>query len=483
MKSLLTLTVLISVIYWPVSYARDFSWIIGGGPDKSSSQVQIERNVIWAREVISRQSKDPAIKVYYTDGSDPTPDVVDYLERDLTDNQYLLDMVFGGPDAFRTVYRNHGISEHSGSTHPDSLIPDMEQDFEALQANDSALILYNGHGLGDYTDFGLNNLRLWTEQRLTVYDFEEMLGKLNEKAPVRFIFTQCYSGGFARLIHPGASGNTMDLKGNRCGFTAELETRESEGCSSSLKIGQYRDYTTFMFAALDGKTRQNRPLESDPDLNGDSKTSLREAHLYALANAYSNDLSRSTSEYYLEKWEPWYLRWIPKDERSKQSIFNTIRSTVLENNDLSNSLSESPSELRAEKVKKLKYLEQIESDFESLRKEIEALQASLIFELQKRFPDIQTAYKHRFTGIAENEIEKLITAIKSLKGLSVLEQKFAQKDNLDLVLLDAERAFTQIEKIERLDKLSKLESLFSEFASDQNSSNLNRIINCEETYL
>ncbi|HEX7236695.1 MAG TPA: hypothetical protein VF405_07015, partial [Gammaproteobacteria bacterium] len=120
---------------------------------------------------------------------------------------------------------------------------------------------------------------------------------------------QCYSGAFASLIYDDprtASG----FRGNRCGFMSEAADRLAEGCGLSLDETEFHDYTTYFFAALAGRTRSGEPIEPEVvDRDGDGAVSFRESHFYALLTALSSDLSRSTSEQYLEDWSPWYLRW------------------------------------------------------------------------------------------------------------------------------------------------------------------------------
>src|SRR5690606_12071652 len=73
--------------------------------------------------------------------------------------------------------------------------------------------------------------------------------------------------------------------------------------------GDYRDYATYFVAALAGETRVGKSLSTQPDLNGDGKVSLIEAHSYAYTEGFSKDIPFSTSDYYLELWEPWFTRW------------------------------------------------------------------------------------------------------------------------------------------------------------------------------
>ena len=476
------LPVFILVLSSP-SLAENYSWIIGGGPTKERSEIQIERNVKWAGDVIKNKSDNSVLKIFYTDGDDPKPDVVDFIDREDKDNKYILDMVFGGAGFHPSVYSNHTIQSHAGSTHPDNLIPSLEKDFSTLKGDDTALILYNGHGWGNASDHGLSTLRLWTEKGYTAYDFENLLSNIDEQVPVRFVLTQCFSGGFARIIHPDARADTMELEGNRCGFMAESATREAEGCSASLTVGEYRDYTTFMFAALDGKTRLGDPLDYDPDINGDKKVSFREAHLYTLASAYSTDLSRSTTEYYLEKWEPWYIRWIPKDARSKNSMFHRIMNKVAINNEITTELAESPPDLRAERIKRMHAFESIQREMSILKKKIRVLQKSIIIDLKQLSPDIERTYKAGFGSDSALSLKVVISQIANSKKINELKQLFNEKDSLDRVLLDAERSLAQVEKIARLSKLAKLDAMFSVFATKGIRANYRQLLSCEEGFL
>jgi hypothetical protein len=141
--------------------------------------------------------------------------------------------------------------------------------------------------------------------------------------------TQCYSGAFHSLIYdnprePGA------LAQDRCGFFSESALEQAEGCSLVVSEDEYRDYSTYFFAALSGRTRLGEPVDaSHVDRDGDGARSFREAHLYTLAAAHSADLPRSTSEEYLSRWAPWYLLWDTNVE-ARGSTYWTIADEVAE---------------------------------------------------------------------------------------------------------------------------------------------------------
>ena len=107
----------------------------------------------------------------------------------------------------------------------------------ACGPGDRLLIVFNGHGSRNRRDPKGNRLWLWNNTSLDVREFDALLTRVPPVVPVRFVFTQCYAGAFARLA-PGPDGN-------RCGFLAESEDREAEGCAAGVDAGDYRDYTTY----------------------------------------------------------------------------------------------------------------------------------------------------------------------------------------------------------------------------------------------
>jgi hypothetical protein len=265
--------------------------LIGGGNTVDDSQVQIESNVGWLQKVF--RERDIEARTYFGAGNTGEADVA-YLLR---------------PDEPNVGYRPHQLPDVSRSTRAPELTEALRRDLASLPAGDDALVIFNGHGGIDRADTRNNYLKLWGDGQMTVSDLESLLDAAPPGARVRFVMAQCYSGAFADLIYDdprAASG----FQGNRCGFMSEAADRLAEGCGLSLDETEFRDYTTYFFAALGGRTRAGQPIEPRAvDRDQDGVVSFRESHFYALLNAHSSDLSRSTSEQYLEEWSPWYLRW------------------------------------------------------------------------------------------------------------------------------------------------------------------------------
>lgn len=460
--------------------ALDHIWIVGGGPSPGNSQAQIEFNVNWVIQVLNASAGARQLHVYYTDGSASGRDVVLWQPpRESRDSLQPLARVFGeqGPNGER--YYTSKIPHLQGGTEAGALKERLEKEFSELKSGDRALLIYNGHGSEQWNDPAGNSLKLWNDTRLTVRDMDQIMSRIDPAVPVRFIFTQCYSGGFARLIHPGAQDTLALGEANRCGFFAESADRESEGCSASIHVGDYRDYSTYFFAALQGRTRLGEAIAVNPDRNGDSVVSLQEAHLFALSQAHNADLPRSTSEVFLERWQPWYLRWTGTGEEPDNDYGNMAREVAKKNG-----LPEAgPALIRELKTRRLalgrKMLE-LEKEEANLGGEIKAVQQEIRKELGLRWPEALSPYTLNFFQFLKKDLDAAQDFILShprYPELVARQDRQARLHNEEMLNLD--RDITQLDKILRLRKLARLQRQFERHATEQERTWYQRLQSCE----
>jgi hypothetical protein len=288
---------------------------------------------------------------------------------------------------------------------------------------------------------------------------------------VRFVFTQCYSGAFARL----AEGHH-----NRCGFMAEAADREAEGCSASLETGDYRDYSTFFFSALIGQTRTGDPLAASPDLDGNGEVSLREAHLYTLRSSFSTDLPRATSEAYLESWLPWYLGWTRWSPRAHgDGPYGSLARDLAEeagigsHGALGSRLRERSHALELEHRELLATQDQNQASIDRLREALED-------ELFQRWPEAAYPYTGNYVRFLREELDAAQTFITAHPSYPDLVRKQDAYWEQEERLLHLERALTHLDKIRRMAWLSRVERLFLGHASKPQRAAYERLLACEE---
>lgn len=460
--------------------AKENIWIIGGGPKPEDSQAQIEFNVNWVIDSLKSLVPDAALHVYYANGKAKGVSIAEW--RPPVDGKtplLPLARVFGESFANGLTFRQKRVADVQGSTQADVLIPALRQGLANILPDDRALIIYNGHGLVDINDAAGNTFRLWRDTRFTARQFEKVLGSVNPKVPVRFVLTQCYAGGFERAIHPRAR-DVLDLApGQRCGFFAVSKDKEAEGCSPSVNVGDYRDYTTYFFAALTGHTRLGKAIEGQPDLNHDGVVSPYEAHLYALANAKNGDIPQSTSELFLDRWQPWYLRWLDIGTLPN-NVYGQLARSLAKRNGLAETGNNMIKALDSRRGSLQKQIEDLRKKKSSLKKKIMKLQKQIRRDLAYKWPAVLHPYTANYAQFLASNLDAAQSYILGHPHYQELVSMQDRIDKIDLDTLKLHREITQFDKILRLRDLARKLDQFEHFASSRVKSDYTSLLECEE---
>ena len=445
---------------------------IGGGDHIDNSQGQIEDNVIWLNRIL-RKTGMPLYN-YFAAGKKGEKDVSLFVEKELDGQIMPLSRVFGDPAYERVKYRQNLVPDLAGSMYKDEITESLTSLLGRLSQQQDFLLIYNGHGNPDEADIRNNYVKIWGRDKLTVGDFDSLFDRAPDGITIRYIFPQCYSGGFYHLIFENPQSSKLS-KQNRCGFMAESPYEESEGCSLSTNKEEYRDYSTYFFAPLNGKTRTGGELPVAPDLNDDGVVSFSESHIYAIKAGRSKDLSRSTSEIYLEEWMPWYLRW-GRAEVTFQSTYRDIAEYVANRDGLElneRALNKARGELRGR-------LDDLRHAARECDKEAKDLAQRLKEDAEKSWPELLHPYTSDYIKLIESESEAItdhITSREDYPALVDAQDRCAVngKQNLEL-----ERELAQVEKILRYMKLSNIKYYFDRFASESEKADYQALLQCEE---
>jgi hypothetical protein len=314
---------------------------------------------------------------------------------------------------------------------------------------------------------------------MTVHDMDRIMNRLNPEVPLRFVFTQCYSGGFSRLMRPEARDVPELGKANRCGFFAEAEDRESEGCSARIDVGDFRDYSTYFFAALHGRMRSGEQIAINPDWNDDKTVSLYEAHLFALAEAENSDLPRATSEVFLERWQPWYLRWADTGAKP-DNIYSRIARHVVKKSGFAESGPSLISDINQQRRALAEEMRHKEEEEDRLRQDSAALRKKITMEIGLQWPEALTPYTSSFVNFLKNDlnaVQDFILAHPDYPGLVSMQDRRIVLAHEEIPALD--RQITQLDKIMRLRKLARLLWQFERHASRDERDAYRRLQSCE----
>ncbi|WP_405230031.1 hypothetical protein [Lentisalinibacter sediminis] len=476
--------ILLALSGWNSPLAENHVWVIGGGPNVEEGGVQIEYNVSWVLDVLRSEPGVRELHIYFGSGDDGELDIVELTPSsdDLLSAMEPLARVFGAHIRNAETYRHNRIDDVKGTTSRESLLANLRDDFSELEPGDKAFIIYNGHGFKDSEDYGKNTLRLWNDTYVTAREFEGLLSEISPAVPTRFIFAQCYSGGFARLIHPEGNDVLRLAEGNRCGFLAASSREESEGCASSTKFGDYRDYTTQFFAFFSGVTRDGETVPEEKDIDSDGIITLRDAHLFSLLEGYSKSLPRSTSETFLENWEPWYLRWVG-EAGWPENIYGELAQQVAVRLDLPTDPSGLSRSISVRQRSLMKERENLKEEAKDNIRTIKKLSEEIRVELARKFPAVRHPYTQKFAEFLAHDLGDASAFIVShplYAGLMSLQDR--QLD-IEEAVLKREREVSELQKVLRLRKLGWLLTRFTAHAGEAEQAWFNQLVRCEKTTL
>lgn len=489
MKLISPSVALLGFLFLPASVAHtDQAILIGGGYNINGSQGQIELNVKWVQDVL-KQANLP-VTTFFTDGDDPAPDV-HYQIRN-TDNEDAsainelavqlepVARLFGDQRLNNQRYRNHTVENVKGSTKADLLTESLEEIISS-SPDDPTLIIYNGHGKQSQSTVDKVTLELWNETQLTANELHAILDKSNAQS--RFVFTQCYSGGFHRLAYANPESGLELSSPTRCGFTAESAYRLAEGCSAGINTDDYRDYTTYFFAALNGYDRQGEILGENTDPNNDGVISMREAHFYTLENAHSTDMSRSTSEDFLNKWQPWYLKWASAKNGVPNNEYARLYRSLANKHDIQLNKNAAKS-IRSKLDMYQKTTDSLVSKRLELREDIYNVQEKLIQRALTKWPVLVSPYTAQFQSMAASgQLVNIATWLSEQPNYQTLVDLQIEDENIDIALLDVERNITQMQKLFHFRKLAHLKKQLYLYGDQSQISSYEKLVTCESAPL
>ena len=275
--------------------------LIGGGPYPNHNQVSLERNVEYFWRLKEGWGIEAAPEaLYFADGEGPARDL-QMLDPDKQVSPILkaMSIIFAGNEDVNYVYRSNRL-KGALENGTDSLRSYFDK--TKLSQNDELFVYYTGHGgRGAKASPSNTSLNLWNRQDLRMVDFSSMLDSAPEEVPVTILMVQCYAGGFGNVIFREGDPKKGLSNHQRCGFYASVREKQAAGCTPSVDEADYREYSSYFFAALGGQTRIGDRVEGC-DLDGDGIVSFLEAHVYAVTKSDTVDVPIRTGGVFLREY-------------------------------------------------------------------------------------------------------------------------------------------------------------------------------------
>jgi hypothetical protein len=296
---------------------------VGGGPTPNMNQVAIESNVRYVDQILPKSATN---RILFADGKPESANVL-YLQPDEQPGpgEQAVRILLEGSRTGTQKFRKPELRAIDGPTRKESIRAEIGRLTETGKG--PILLYFTGHGERG-ADPNNNFYSLWTGERmppmrqpdsnginpppekdeavsrsagvLTVRELAAELKKIPANRPVTLVMVQCFSGAFANLLFEG--GNPVNGLVDRpfCGFFAATPDRMAAGCTPEINEADYKDFTSYFFAALVGKDRTGRTVTAtDFDKNG--VVGMDEAYIYALINEDSVDVPVVTSDFFLRR--------------------------------------------------------------------------------------------------------------------------------------------------------------------------------------
>lgn len=474
---LATLVVLASIT---TAESKNYNWIIGGGWSPEGSQVQIEHNIREVTKFLNSVPGEKDTKVYFTNGNASYFDVK--IVYPWTKESDPLSIIFSDEQGL-VEFRKNQLKIVTGGTEKTSLVKDLRQAASELRAGDDLVIYYNGHGLPDpnkknhvlgFINPRKNYLRLWNDSRLNVDDLQSILSGLGPGVDVRFIFTQCYSGGFAKLAKTSPVISINQDSSTTCGFLAVSAWSEAEGCTASIDTGDYRDYSKFFFDALSKASDES----SQVDKNIQKPVGLYDAHLETLRKAFSKDLPRSTSEVYIEELLPWHKRWLSTE--SEDNVYGQIADQLTEKVGIEHGGRLSVSDLRSKRMHLEREKRRLKAQIKKVSKEISSLKDKLKEDTVFRWPFLKYPYTQKYIEYLSIYSRNINDYIKNQDIFDTILKKQAHQAELQEKIVFVERQTAQLDKIMRLRKIARALSFLRRHGTADEISQYESLLACEK---
>jgi len=307
-----------------------------------------------------------------------------------------------------------------------------------------------------------------------VRDFVARLDKLPADTPVVLVMVQCFSGGFANVIFEQGDPDKDLSNSRRCGFYATVHTRPAAGCTPDINEANYREYSTYFWEAIYGRTRLGDPV-TRPDYDGDGRVSLAEAHGYTIIHSDTIDIPVKTSDELLRKFSKTSDKKI-KDLLTPESKYDDLIATagpvdrtvleqlcerlIITGDDRAKAARDRAKESEDERKK-------LAGEKSKLRKEYDAIRKRIYTAVRNRWPEISNRWHPKVEEAIQNEANAIVKVIEGHRQFNRLKQLAQKQHDLETQRLDHERDWVKCQRVLRLLENLALAANLSKVAPDR----------------
>ena len=206
---------------------------------------------------------------------------------------------------------------------------------------------------------------------------------------------------------------------------------------------------------------------------------MRDAHLYTLEHAYSTDLSRSTSEDFLDQWLPWLDRWLPASANLPQNEYADLSKRLASRLGFENPLP-GGKEIREVLQQREQRHEQLRIEASNIHRELRGIARLLQQQVFARWPEASSPYTQGYVSLAiSGELQSIDEWLAEQPNYPALRDRQLRLYELSDLMLQAERDAIQVRKLLRLRRLARIKGSLYHKGSEQHIESYERLLACE----
>jgi len=447
------LGLLVSVHSCSVIRGEDHFLTIGGGESPTNNQVSLEKNVLYLQRFLSDSGLGSIPhEIYFANGKETGRDIqfIDPTTPAPKVNQ-LLAQIFDREDGLDASYRAHSIPGVKGAANRAAIGGWFNSIGPKLAAGDRLFIYFSGHG-GAGKPARNTTFALWSEGAMPVKEFIGLLDKVDPKVQVVLIMVQCHAGGFADVIFKDGSAGMNIVPANRCGFFATTPERMAAGCTADIEEDNYREYSTYFWAALYGKTRTGQAVRR-PDYDGDGHVSLAEAHAYVQITSDTIDIPLATSDVFLRSCSKLGNKDRPDLLAAEDDVEKLVEAATPSQKNVIEQLSAQLELKQDRRLGETKALaEKLDKERKGIDKrkvqnEMRGLRGQIQSAVKQRWPELSNPWHPKTIAIMQKEADDVIKAIEKHPRYKRFDELGNELGRLETRSTDLERKWVKCQRL------------------------------------
>ncbi|MDT8452094.1 MAG: hypothetical protein RQ936_05020 [Gammaproteobacteria bacterium] len=209
---------------------------------------------------------------------------------------------------------------------------------------------------------------------------------------------------------------------------------------------------------------------------------FREAYFYAIEEAYARDVPRATSEYFLELWQPWYIRWLPSDLSNINNEYMQLATHLA----AKLGMPYSPAQhgfveaVDAGRARAESAYRDIDKTMAQLKKYEREIRRKLKTQINMQWPAATNVYAESYLVFIERDLAELNQWLLAQPDYSDLAEQQEKIEQLEDALLKAERDVGMHMRLQRALHLAKLRHAIGRFGSEKALRKYSELLQCEE---